>query len=55
MNMENAVDSQKIESSKNLTGFAIPAADLVWFIYRIVKGFLALNDNKPVRAGHATP
>jgi uncharacterized membrane protein len=31
-----------------LIGFAILFADLIWFIYRIVKGFLALNDNKPI-------
>ena len=31
-----------------LIGFAILLADLIWYIYRIVKGFLALNDNKPI-------
>lgn len=31
-----------------LVGFAILAADFVWTIYRIVKGFLNWNDGKPM-------
>jgi len=31
-----------------LIGFAILAADAVWLIYRIVKGWLRLNENKPM-------
>ena len=31
-----------------LVGFAILFADAVWIIYRIVKGWLNLNDGKPV-------
>ena len=31
-----------------LIGWLILAADTVWIIYRIVKGWLYLNDNKPV-------
>jgi uncharacterized membrane protein len=33
-----------------LIGFAILTAALVWYIYRIAKGWLALNDNKPMYA-----
>ena len=33
-----------------VVGWAILLADLVWFIYRIVKGWLRLNDNKPMYA-----
>ena len=29
-------------------GIAVLLADAVWVIYRIVKGWLALNDNKPI-------
>jgi uncharacterized membrane protein len=29
-------------------GFAILFADLVWFIYRVVKGWTRLNDGKPM-------
>jgi uncharacterized membrane protein len=29
-------------------GWIILAANCVWFIYRIVKGWLYLNDNKPM-------
>lgn len=29
-------------------GFAVLAADAIWVIYRIVKGWLNLNDNKPM-------
>lgn len=29
-------------------GWFILAADTVWIIYRIVKGWLYLNDNKPI-------
>ena len=29
-------------------GWLILAANGIWFIYRIVKGFLNLNDNKPM-------
>jgi uncharacterized membrane protein len=29
-------------------GFAVLFADAVWIIYRIVKGWLNLNDNKPM-------
>ena len=31
-----------------LVGFAVLFADAVWIIYRIVKGWLNLNENKPV-------
>jgi uncharacterized membrane protein len=31
-----------------LIGWFILAADTVWIIYRIVKGWLYLNDNKPL-------
>ncbi len=31
-------------------GFVILLADAVWVIYRIVKGWLNLNDNKPMYA-----
>jgi uncharacterized membrane protein len=31
-------------------GWAVIAANFVWLIYRIVKGFLRLNDNKPMYA-----
>jgi uncharacterized membrane protein len=31
-----------------LVGFAILFADAVWIIYRIVKGWLNLNDGKPM-------
>jgi uncharacterized membrane protein len=31
-------------------GFFILFANLIWFIYRIVKGFIKLNENKPMYA-----
>lgn len=31
-----------------LVGYAILVADTVWVIYRIAKGWLRLNDNKPM-------
>lgn len=31
-------------------GWLVLLATLVWFIYRIVKGWLRLNDNKPMYA-----
>jgi uncharacterized membrane protein len=31
-----------------VVGWAVWFAGLVWFIYRIVKGWLNLNDNKPM-------
>jgi uncharacterized membrane protein len=31
-----------------LIGFAVLFADAVWIIYRIVKGWLNLNENRPV-------
>ena len=31
-----------------LVGFLVLFADTVWIIYRIVKGWLKLNENKPV-------
>ena len=31
-----------------LVGFLVWTAAAVWAIYRIVKGWLALNDNKPI-------
>jgi uncharacterized membrane protein len=31
-----------------VVGWLILAADAIWIIYRIVKGWLALNDAKPV-------
>jgi len=33
-----------------LVGFAILFADAVWVIYRIVKGWLRLNENRPMYA-----
>lgn len=33
-----------------IVGWFILVADLVWFIYRIVKGWLRLNENKPMYA-----
>ena len=33
-----------------VVGWFILVADLVWFIYRIVKGWLRLNENKPMYA-----
>jgi uncharacterized membrane protein len=29
-------------------GWFVMFADLIWFIYRIIKGWLRLNDNKPM-------
>ncbi len=29
-------------------GVAVIIADIVWFIYRVIKGWIALNDEKPV-------
>ena len=31
-----------------VVGWFILAADTIWIIYRIVKGWLYLNDNKPI-------
>lgn len=31
-------------------GWFVLLADMVWFIYRIVKGWLSLNENKPMYA-----
>lgn len=31
-----------------IIGWFILIADLIWFIYRIVKGWLRLNENKPM-------
>lgn len=31
-------------------GWFIIAANCIWFIYRLVKGFINLNDNKPMYA-----
>jgi uncharacterized membrane protein len=31
-----------------LIGFAVLFADAVWIVYRIVKGWLNLNENRPV-------
>jgi uncharacterized membrane protein len=33
-----------------MVGFVVLFANLVWFIYRIVKGWLNLNDGKPMYA-----
>ena len=33
-----------------IVGFAILFADLLWYIYRIVKGWIRLNDGKPMYA-----
>lgn len=33
-----------------VVGWFILVADLVWFIYRVVKGWLRLNENKPMYA-----
>jgi uncharacterized membrane protein len=34
-----------------LVGFAILFASWIWMIYRVVKGWLNLNDNKPMYGG----
>jgi len=34
-----------------LVGWVILIANLVWFIYRIVKGWMRLNENKPMYEG----
>lgn len=31
-----------------VVGWFVLVANAIWFIYRIVKGFLRLNDNKPM-------
>jgi len=33
-----------------VVGWAVLVANFVWMIYRIVKGFLRLNENKPMYA-----
>jgi uncharacterized membrane protein len=33
-----------------IVGFFVLFADLVWYIYRIVKGWVRLNDGKPMYA-----
>lgn len=33
-----------------IVGFGILFADLIWYIYRIVKGWIRLNDGKPMYA-----
>ena len=33
-----------------IVGFAILFADLLWYIYRIVKGWIRLNEGKPMYA-----
>ena len=33
-----------------MIGFVVLFANAVWIIYRIVKGWLNLNDNKPMYA-----
>jgi uncharacterized membrane protein len=33
-----------------LVGFLILGVNAIWIIYRLVKGFLKLNDNQPVEA-----
>ncbi len=33
-----------------IIGWFVLLADMVWFIYRIVKGWLLLNENKPMYA-----
>lgn len=38
-----------------VVGWFILLADLVWFIYRIVKGWLRLNENKPMYADEPRP
>jgi uncharacterized membrane protein len=38
-----------------VVGWFILFADLVWFIYRIVKGWLRLNENKPMYADSHAP
>lgn len=37
-----------------LIGFAILIADLIWFIYRIAKGWLGLNEGKPMYVAAAS-
>jgi len=51
--METSADTQKIEAAKNLTTvcYALYGASIlvgVTSIVAIIKGFLALNDNKPI-------
>ena len=31
-----------------LVGFAVLAADAIWFLYRIIKGWLRLSEGKPM-------
>ncbi len=39
-----------------LVGFVILAADVIWILYRIIKGWLDLIDRKPMyRGGAASP
>jgi uncharacterized membrane protein len=38
-----------------LVGFVILAADGIWIIYRIVKGWLNLAENKPMYAASPVP
>ncbi len=33
-----------------IVGFVVLFADLIWYIYRIVKGWIRLNDGKPMYA-----
>lgn len=33
-------------------GYLVLAADSIWVLYRIVKGWLRLNDNKPMYTGY---
>jgi len=38
------------ESGAVRSGWAVLVANGIWIIYRIVKGWLNLNDNKPMYA-----
>ena len=45
-------DAEKLKSLKTVTilivGWFILAADAIWIIYRIVKGWLNLSENRPM-------
>ncbi len=38
-----------------VVGFAILAADAIWFLYRVVKGWIRLSEGKPMYAEAAAP
>ncbi|MEO8203711.1 MAG: hypothetical protein ABI630_07605 [Betaproteobacteria bacterium] len=38
-----------------VVGFAILAADAIWFLYRVIKGWIHLSEGKPMYAEAAAP